>query len=152
MSTNIRPLLWVLFSLIALTACHNESSDSSEAVPGAAPSATTSRWTTLGTRAAPAQPNRPVTQNAAAQWVDYDPPALHASSVKQENILLPMDDGVGISLDLVRPDLENGGPAPEPLPTIVTFTPYNKNFGDTVPLGGAINEYFVLHGLQPCAG
>lgn len=142
----------------ALTACGGSSGSGSDGStpdggsnpggnpPGGNPGGNSS-WTTLGSRAAPAQSNRPITANPAAQWVEYDPPATHTGSVKQANILLPMDDGVGISLDLVRPTTD-GQPVAEPLPTIVTFTPYNKNFGDTVPLGGAINEYFVRHGYN----
>lgn len=144
MNTSSRKLMAVMCGL-TLAACSGAAPDTAttRAAPGATSSAATSRWTTLGTRAAPAQDNRAITKNSGAQWQDYDPPALYASSVKQENILLTMDDGVGISLDLVQP-----APAAGPLPTIVTFTPYNKNFGDTVPLGGAINQHFVLHGYN----
>src|SRR2546428_216010 len=38
--------------------------------------------------------------------------------------------------------------AAAPLPTIVTFTPYNKNTNNLVPLGGGVNAYLVSHGYN----
>jgi uncharacterized protein len=107
-----------------------------------------SGWTTLGTRATPSRPDAAGSVRSLAGFVAYDPPARYAGSVAERNIWLPMDDGVGISLDVVRPTGDDGAPVTEPLPTIVTFTPYNKNFGDSVPLGGGINLYFVQRGYN----
>jgi len=107
-----------------------------------------SGWTSLGARNRPSQPDQMKAAPAGSAWTDYDPPALFPGVVATENILVTMDDGVGISLNLVRPALVNGATESLPLPTLVTFTPYNKNFGDTIPLGGAINEYFVTHGYN----
>jgi putative CocE/NonD family hydrolase len=106
-----------------------------------------SNWTNLGTRKSSSQPNRPITTNTNAQWMDYNPPALYTGSVAEDNINIPMDDGVIITLKLVRPAV-GGVVVNKPLPTIATFTPYNKNVGDTVPLGGGINPYFVSHGYN----
>jgi uncharacterized protein len=136
-----------------MTGCGGSSgSDSDASVPGGSNggggSSGNSNWTTLGTRSAASRPNTSIASNASAQWVDYDPPVTYPGSVAEHDIQLPMDDGVIITLNLVRPTGENGEPATEPLPTIVTFTPYNKNVGDTIPLGGGINDYFVSHGYN----
>ncbi len=146
--------LLVIYATALMTGCGASSgSDSDGSTPGGGSNnpggnpGANSGWTTLGTRTTTTQPNRPITANSAAQWVDYDLPATYNGSVATENILLPMDDGIGISLNLVQPTL-NGEPAAGPLPTIVTFTPYNKNFGDTIPLGGGINQYFVQRGYN----
>lgn len=143
-----RPALALVASMLA--ACGGGGSSGEAGLPAVdppSPGATPSNWTSLGSRARSAQPNRTITANAAGQWVDYDPPALYPSSVAEENINIPMDDGVVISLTLVRPTSADGAPAAA-LPTLVTFTPYNKNFGDSVPLGGGINDYFVLRGYN----
>ncbi|MFA5940454.1 MAG: CocE/NonD family hydrolase [Sinimarinibacterium sp.] len=111
---------------------------------GAAP---VSHWTDLGTRQRAARADLAAAPRADAQWTDYDPPATYAGSVATANINLPMDDGVIITLNLVQPTVD-GVPSTEALPTIVTFTPYNKNVGDTIPLGGGINDYFVRRGYN----
>ncbi len=107
----------------------------------------TSKWTTLGTRSSPSERDRPAVSNAATAWKDYNPPALYANSGTEENVLVIMDDGVGISLNVTRPT-GAAGPSAERLPTIVTFTPYNKNTNNIVPLGGGVNPYFVSHGYN----
>ena len=81
-------------------------------------------------------------------WTGYDRPATHSGSAIEENILLRMDDGVAISLNVTRPLAENGEPTTAPLPTIVTFTPYNKNTNNLVPLGGGVNEHLVRRGYN----
>jgi putative CocE/NonD family hydrolase len=115
--------------------------------PAVSPS-TNPQWTTLGTRAAPSRPNQAITSNAGATWTDYDPPTLYPGSLTTSNVVVPMDDGVGITLNFVQPTLATGQPPAERLPTIVTFTPYNKNVGNAIPLGGGINQYFVSHGYN----
>lgn len=106
-----------------------------------------SDWTTLGNRQHASRPNQAITTNVDAKWVDYDPPTSYDGSTAEDNVSVPMDDGVIITLKLVRPT-KAGEFSAEPLPTIVTFTPYNKNVGDTIPLGGGINPYFVSHGYN----
>ncbi len=101
-------------------------------------------WTSLGTRSSQTQANIAVAADPDAAWSDYDPPALYPGGVTQSNVVLTMDDGVGISLDVTRPATQEI----EALPTLVTFTPYNKNLGNIVPLGGAVNPYFVTHGYN----
>lgn len=145
------PFVFVLLAACGATTTPDEISRASNSAGGASAtpqSDAISQWSTLGSRAAPAQPNRPITANSGAQWVDYNPPALYPNSIATENIVVKMDDGVGITLNLVQPTLANGQTAAERLPTIVTFTPYNKNVGNTIPLGGGINQYFVSHGYN----
>lgn len=136
---------------IRLTACATvllaACSDGSRAVPAGIVDGVGGLWSGLGTRSALALPNR-VAAGAGQRWVNYDPPAAWARMVTQQNVALPMDDGVVISLNVVRPADASGAFSPEPLPTIVTFTPYNKNTGGTVTLGGAIKPYFVLRGYN----
>ncbi|AXQ30004.1 CocE/NonD family hydrolase [Solimonas sp. K1W22B-7] len=104
--------------------------------------------TTLGTRAVPAQRSQAPRTSGAAGWVDYDTPETYAGTVKQDNIVVTMDDGTAISLQVVRPTGADGVAESAPLPTIVTFTPYNKNVTAYVSLGGAINPYFVKRGYN----
>ncbi len=133
---------------LALAACNESTPTATVAGTDARTEATASGWTTLGSRQAASQANLPISTNADGQWRDYDPPEQFAGSVAEENIRVVMDDGVEITIFLVRPTQADGTPAGSPLPTIVTFTPYNKNFGDTVPLGGGINQYFVRRGYN----
>ena len=139
------PFVFTLLAACGASTTPNEISRSSNANSAAN---ATSQWSTLGSRNTPAQPNRPITANSGSQWVDYNPPTLYPSSIATENILVKMDDGVGITLNLVQPTLASGQTVAERLPTIVTFTPYNKNVGNTIPLGGGINQYFVSHGYN----
>lgn len=148
--------LLLLIAGTAVTGCGG-SSGSNEDRPdggngtgssGGGGASANSRWTTLGTRAASSRAGATANPEAGTGWVDYDPPAIYAGSIAEENIWLMMDDGVGLSLTVTHPVDENGEPVAAPLPTIVTFTPYNKNLGNTVPLGGAVNEYFVRRGYN----
>lgn len=148
----LRALL-VLVVATAFVGCGGGGSSAPGAVPGGPGGGSggegggnsgSSGWSTLGNRAAPSRPNVPVSGNANARWVDYNPDALYTSTVTDTNQLVEMDDGTVIALNVVRPAGENVGP----LPTLVTFTPYNKDVGDTIPLGGGINNYFVLRGYN----
>lgn len=131
-----------------LTSCGEGTAPAVAAGSGARVEPGTSSWTTLGTRRRDSQPAMPVSGNPSTAWQDYDPPEQYPASVAEENIRVVMDDGVEITLFLVRPASAAGEPVAMPLPTIVTFTPYNKNVGDKVPLGGGINPYFVRHGYN----
>jgi len=104
--------------------------------------------TTLGTRSEPARRSPAPRSSGAAGWVDYETPETYAGTVKHDNIVLTMDDGTAISLQVVRPTGADGTAESSPLPTIVTFTPYNKNVTAYVSLGGAINPYFVKRGYN----
>ena len=106
-----------------------------------------SSWTTLGNRQHANRPNQGITTNTDAKWVDYNPPTSYDGSTAEDNVSVAMADGITITLKLVRPT-QSGKFSSASLPTIVTFTPYNKNVGDTIPLGGGINPYFVSHGYN----
>lgn len=106
-----------------------------------------SGWSDLGTRARSSRADRSAAAAATTDgWSDYDPPAIYSGSVTEHNQKVIVDDGVVISLSVSRPALADGTAESKPLPTIVTFTPYNKNTSDFFSLGGAINPYFVQHG------
>jgi uncharacterized protein len=136
----------VLLLTCALHAgCGGDSSGTSDAV---ASLIGLGQWTTLGTRASESRANEIIESNPGAVWTDYDTPERHPGSVTESNVLLSMDDGEDISLNLTRPRSDDGGPVAEPLPTIVTFTPYNKNTNNLVPLGGGVNEYLVRRGYN----
>lgn len=53
-----------------------------------------------------------------------------------------MDDGVRLDVDVIRPAGQDGNAAPGRFPTIVTFTPYNKN----APRLNFQNDYLVQRG------
>lgn len=108
-----------------------------------------SGWTTLGTRQSASAPAATLAGiEKPGNWRTYETPAIYADSVTYDNIALDMDDGVQISLKVVRPAGANGEAETTPLPTIVTFTPYNKNISDYASLGGSINTYFVERGYN----
>ena len=139
----------VLTACAALGACNGSTGSGTPSGGGAGNSLpASSNWTSLGNRARSSHANQTVTSNERAGWVDYDPPAAYPGRITESDIQVPMDDGVIITLNVVRPANENGEAAAQPLPTIVTLTPYNKNVGNTIPLGGGINDYFVSHGYN----
>jgi len=149
--TDPRVLVAVLTAAALLAAgCGSGSAPAGAAQGGAegGGGARHSAWTTLGTRATPSQPEPSISSNAGAQWTDYDPPAPFAGSKTTDNLNATMDDGVDISVSVTRPVDANGAYASVPLPTIVTFTPYNKNTNNAIPLGGGINSYLVIHGYN----
>ncbi len=129
--------------VLMLGGCGGSSGSSATPNPSGNPGGSSS-WTTLGTRAAASAPDKAAPSHSKAAWTDYDPPAAFTGTQVEQNVLLEMDDGVDISLNVVRPTPE----AAAPLPTIVMFTPYNKNVTDFVSLGGGVNEYFVTHGYN----
>ncbi len=145
----------ILALLASVAACGGDSKDSAQANPvsGDGGSTAASQWTSLGTRTQSMRQDVSIVKAAglretAPGWVDYDRPAEYAATVLEDNIQLQMDDGVVISLQVVRPQLDAGEPESRPLPTIVTFTPYNKNVTQYVSLGGGIMPYFVLRGYN----
>lgn len=151
MTVMTRILPWVLLGLLA--ACGGSDNRVPGGGAGQGPNTETSQWTTLGTRTQGMRPGESVVQIAASRsaapgWIDYDRPAQYASTVLEDNIQLEMDDGVVISLQVVRPMQDSGEAESAPLPTIVTFTPYNKNITQYVSLGGGIMPYFVQRGYN----
>ncbi len=141
---RVRTRLTLLILLFGLSACGGSNHEST--VGGAVDGK--NGWTDLGRRTGPSGKARAPLQTGGKTWSDYDPAAQYSGTVAQENISVTMDDGVVITLNLVRPALAGGEAETQPLPTIVTFTPYNKNVGNTIPLGGGINDYFVQRGYN----
>ena len=137
-----------IVALVTLAGCGNSALDAAPALPVPADQASTGKasgWSNLGDRARSSR--RDATSTARmGDWSDYDPPAKYSDSVVETNQLVTVDDGIGISLAVARPVQADGTAESQPLPVIVTFTPYNKNTSDYVSLGGAINPYFVEHG------
>ncbi|HEY0972985.1 MAG TPA: CocE/NonD family hydrolase [Solimonas sp.] len=107
-----------------------------------------SGWTDLGARSRDSGPATVMRDPAGSGWREYDPPAIYPGVVAEENQSLTVDDGVTITLNVVRPARADGAAETQPLPTLVTLTPYNKNVGNTIPLGGGINNYFVQRGYN----
>lgn len=135
--------------LLGLAGCGSSGDGGPQPGPGPGPgNEPRAAWTSLGNRAKAAAPGRAIAANAGAQWTDYDPPETYAGNVTTDNIQLPMDDGVVISLQVVQPADAAEVTETAPLPTIVTFTPYNKNITGYVSLGGGINPHFVRRGYN----
>jgi hypothetical protein len=73
------------------------------------------------------------------------PPAIAQNKTSSEavyiesNIMVPMRDGVRLATDIYLPK-QNGKPIAEPLPVILTRTPYDKNGNQS------LGEYYATHG------
>jgi len=69
----------------------------------------------------------------------------------QENVMVPMRDGVKLATDIYRPAV-NGVPVDEKLPILLQRTPYNKQNKEFVEQG----KFFAKHGyivaIQDCRG
>lgn len=81
---------------------------------------------------------------------DWTPgPALYDIGVEQ-NLEVPMDDGVVLRVDVKYPvDRQSGEAAPGPFPSLLTQTPYGKNLLDSPVrqfMGGSIEDYLVQRG------
>ncbi len=147
--TRLVAMILSAVTVLATAGCGGSSSPLATLAEGEqGGSSPASGWTTLGTRAVPSQPDQPLASNAGAQWTDYDPPAPFLGSKTTDNLNAIMDDGVDISISVTRPTDANGAYPAGSLPTIVTFTPYNKNTNNAIPLGGGINTYLVTHGYN----
>ena len=94
-------------------------------------------WTTNGTRGTLARDNQAVAP--AGKWVDYNPDAIYAGTQSSE-ATITMGDGTKLAATITRPTDDSGKVIETPLPTILTFTGYNKAAGtDNSP-------YLVKHG------
>ena len=93
---------------------------SNTTVPPAKPAAT--NWTTLGTRATPAQPGTSITTNASAKWVDYNPPVLYAGIARQATQYITMPDGTKLAAYVTLPADASGNPATGAFPTVLVQT------------------------------
>ena len=118
------------------------------ALGGGSPGSTTgSGWTTLGTREMPAAPSTPITSNAGAKWVDYNPAAMYAGVVTTTNQFITMKDGTRLAANVSLPADPSGKAVAGNFPTILVQTGYNKDAGGgaAAALGGA-DSYLVRHG------
>ena len=113
----------------------------------ASPPVTPNPWTNLGTRQLESKANVVQGGKIETEWGSYQPEAIYPATYMQDNVPIHMADGVVLSASILRPTDQQGNLAGA-LPTIVTFTPYNKNFGDSVPLGGGFMPYFVQRGYK----
>lgn len=146
-------LLWKKCNFIAcffaITLQASCMSDSSEKDNQSARQGTNGQsWTTLGNRELPSVVSTSSPKASSQKWQDYNPTPSFLKSITQDNISLTMDDGVKISLSVGQPLDNNGKPLNEPTPTIVTFTPYNKNAGGDLLPGTGINPTFLFQGYN----
>ena len=105
-------------------ATQNTAPANSNATPPPAQPAA-ANWTTLGTRAAPAQPGTSITANAGAKWVDYNPPMQYAGVARQATQYVTMPDGTKLAAYVTLPADAAGNPAAGPFPTVLVQTSYN---------------------------
>ncbi|TXH06424.1 MAG: CocE/NonD family hydrolase [Nevskiaceae bacterium] len=122
-------------ALTTLAACGSSTAPSDHvSAPASA------AWSTLGTRALPAAASAPITSNAGAQWVDYNPAETYAGQNTTTHTVT-MADGTVLSVAVSLPADANGMSAASPLPTIVTFTGYNKNLPGNTPVSGYLGRH-----------
>ena len=81
--------------------------------------------TKLGTRAAPSQPQTPVTSNANAQWQRYDRPADYPKAVTLPAQWITMRDGTRIAAYVTLPADQSGRPINQKFPVILIQTSYS---------------------------
>lgn len=137
--------------LLALTACGGDSSSASQSrglAVAANAADSNSAWTGLGTRASSSQSNPVLSNSNGAKWQSYDRPEEYPGFVNQANQLLQMDDGTDISFTVTRPADASGQAVKAALPTIVTYTPYNKNVGEQTNALGGITPLWVKRGYN----
>lgn len=143
--------LTLLISLMGLTACGGDPSASTQ-TPGSTFTANAlgsdSGWTGLGTRSTERPVKTAISTADSSVWKNYERPEEFAGLVNQANQLLTMDDGTNISLTVTRPTEASGQPTTRALPTILTFTPYNKNVGEQTNALGGITPLWVKRGYN----
>ena len=96
------------------------------------------------------QPSALVPQRAQqpARKPSWQPrPEQYPGTTTTKDLAIPMDDGVVLRGDLVRPTRSDGSVVTRPLPVIVTITAYNKTvLGSGGGLGGPGVAYLVKRG------
>jgi hypothetical protein len=80
----------------------------------------------------------PAASAAVPGWTDYDRPAKF-ETVTKTNVPIWMADGVKLRANITRPVTD------DPVPVLITQTPYNKDAGIGAFLGGTSN-YFAARG------
>jgi hypothetical protein len=73
-------------------------------------------------------------------------PEKYPGTATTEDLAIPMDDGVVLRGDLVRPTRADGSVVTRPLPVIITITAYNKTLSAGAGLGGPASGYLVKRG------
>ncbi|WP_295493791.1 CocE/NonD family hydrolase, partial [uncultured Ralstonia sp.] len=125
-----------------------DSNTTTQPTPPVQPAAV--NWTTLGTRATPAQPGTSITSNAGAKWVDYNPPVLYAGVARQATQYISMPDGTKLAAYVTLPADASGNAATGSFPTVLVQTSYNGgNAQYEASIGaalGAADPYIVQHG------
>jgi putative CocE/NonD family hydrolase len=129
-----------LMLLLVLAGCGGSSTPDSGSPQAQA------AWTTLGTRALESHPQKTITANSGAKWVDYNPDVLYPGAVTTNNEFITMADGVKLAVSVTLPADASGNAIPGKFPTILTQTGYNKDVGAFVPALGGADTYLVQHG------
>lgn len=156
--SSFAPAVLAMTCVLGLSACQN---DASNTVQGSSTSVSPagfdqplrtaespSAWTGLGTRANQSQANTALAMPQMGRWASYERPEQYPGFVNQANQLIRMDDGTDISITVTRPTDASGQPTSDALPTIVTFTPYNKNLGEQTNALGGITPLWVKRGYN----
>lgn len=98
----------------------------------------------------PSAPDRPITRNAGAVWVDYDPPAIYPATAAVPMQAITMPDGTRLAAYVTLPADADGTAVQGSFPVILIQTSYNggaDQYAGSVggALGGA-DPYMVEHG------
>jgi putative CocE/NonD family hydrolase len=90
----------------------------------------------------------PAVAQAPARKLHWKPrPEQYPATVTTTDLAIPMDDGVVLRGDLVRPARADGSLVTRPLPVIITITAYNKSvLASGGGLGGPSASYLVKRG------
>ncbi|WP_341916853.1 CocE/NonD family hydrolase [Hydrocarboniphaga effusa] len=132
--------------LVLASACSSNGGDADGGNGNGAPQTKASQWTTLGTRATPAEDGRIVTSNEGGQWTTYDPPATYPGTVQLPTQFISMRDGKQLAVYVTLPADADGNAVTTPLPTILVQTSYNGVAGQTVSAIGGADPYLVQRG------
>jgi uncharacterized protein len=90
----------------------------------------------------------PIDAPRTARKMHWKPrPEQYPGTATTKDLAIPMDDGVLLRGDLVRPTRADGSVVTRPLPVIITITAYNKTvLSSGGGLGGPSSDYLVKRG------
>lgn len=149
----LSPLTTVLLSTTVLFAGCSPSSTPTATTNTATGSSAQAAWTTLGTRAQPSQPEKTISSNADAKWVDYNPPALYPKTVTAATQYITMEDGTQLAVYVTLPADASSKAVTDKLPTVLVQTSYNGGassmggqYVDMLNALGGADPYIVQHG------
>jgi len=103
-------------------------------------------WTTLGTRETGSEASAPITSNAGAKWVDYDPPPSFPNATTTSDEFITMKDGTRLAANVTLPADASGHTVDGRYPTVLIQTGYNKDASTASPALGGGGNYVVQHG------